>query len=265
MRGEKDPVQLFEQEKKERIAGYGRDPEFNALSRKWFQESMRRRYPYNFNWLGRPVIQYPTDVFALQEIIYSVQPELIIETGIAHGGSIIFSASMLELVSLCGGREGEVLGIDVEIRPHNKKAIQAHPMSRRISMIEGSSILQEVATQSLQHAKDKSPVLVILDSNHTHEHVLAELEIYAPLVSPGSYCVVFDTHVEDSEEDLFPQRPWCRGNNPKTAVYEYLRCLREEGRTAQDGGVLRMEVDEVLESKLQITSAPEGFLRRLPE
>ena len=262
MPAEQDPVQRFEEEKRQRIEELGRDEEFKALSKTWFQESMRRRYPYNFNWLGRPVIQYPTDVFAMQEIIFSVRPELIIETGIAHGGSIVFSASMLELVASCGGPQGEVLGIDVDIRPHNRKAIEAHPMAKRIGMIEGSSIQGEVVERVRERARDRSPVLVCLDSNHTHAHVLAELEAYAPLVTPGSYCVVFDTFVEEVEEDLFPDRPWCRGDNPGTAVREYLRLLEEEGRQGADGRPLRFRTDREIENKLQITSAPGGFLHR---
>lgn len=258
-----DPVKQFEMEKRERIDEYGRDAEFSELSRQWFKESMRRRYPYNFNWLGRPIIQYPTDVFALQEIIWKVQPELIIETGIAHGGSLIFSASMLELIALCGGPQGHVLGIDVEIRPHNRKAIEAHPMFGRISMIEGSSVQPDVVDQVRNQAQVKNPVLVCLDSNHTHDHVLAELEAYAPLVTPGSYCVVFDTFVEDMEEDLFPDRPWSQGNNPKTAVREYMRRITEKGRSGLDGRRLWLDVDWEIENKLQVTSVPGGFLRRV--
>ncbi|MFW5863307.1 MAG: cephalosporin hydroxylase family protein [Desulfohalobiaceae bacterium] len=258
-----DPVLQFELERQERIQSYSQDQEFQDLSRNWLQESMRRRYVYNFNWLGRPIIQQPSDVFALQEIIFAVQPELIIETGIAHGGSLIFSASMLELVASCGGPQGEVLGVDIEIRPHNREAIQAHPMFSRIQMIEGSSIDPEVTDLIREQARDKSAVLVILDSNHTHEHVLAELEAYAPLVTPGSYCVVFDTFVEDIKEDLFPDRPWSQGNNPKTAVAEYLHLLQQEGRTGLDGKALHLLQDQDMQARLQITCAPGGFLGRI--
>ncbi|MFN7714569.1 MAG: cephalosporin hydroxylase family protein, partial [Pseudanabaenaceae cyanobacterium] len=155
------------------------------------------KYSYHFEWLGRPIIQYPQDVVAMQELIWKVQPDLIIETGIAHGGSLIFSASMLELNAICGGcQDAEVLGLDIDIRAHNREAIEAHPMFKRISMIQGSSIAPEVIEQVKAKAAGKQMILVCLDSNHTHAHVLAELEAYAPLTSVGSYCVVFDTLIE---------------------------------------------------------------------
>ena len=212
--------------------------------------STQPKYSYNFSWMGRPVIQYPQDMIAMQEIIWEVKPDLIIETGIAHGGSLIFSASMLELLAACGGGEGEVLGIDIEIRPHNRKAIEEHPMFKRISMIEGSSIAPEVIAQVLERVRDKERILVCLDSNHTHDHVLAELNAYAQLTSVGSYCVVFDTVIEDMPENLFPDRPWAKGNNPKTAVWEYLKTHPE------------FEIDKNIENKLLITVAPDGYLKR---
>ena len=212
--------------------------------------STQPKYSYNFSWMGRPVIQYPKDMIAMQEIIWEVKPDLIIETGIAHGGSLIFSASMLELLAACGGGEGEVLGIDIEIRPHNRKAIEEHPMFKRISMIEGSSIAPEVIAQVLERVRDKERILVCLDSNHTHDHVLAELNAYAQLTSVGSYCVVFDTVIEDMPENLFPDRPWAKGNNPKTAVWEYLKTHPE------------FEIDKNIENKLLITVAPDGYLKR---
>jgi cephalosporin hydroxylase len=187
----------------------------------------------------------------MQEIIWELKPDLIIETGIAHGGSLIFYASLLELISACGGGEGEVLGIDIEIRPHNRAAIEAHPMKKRITMIEGSSIDPEVIAQVHQHAQSKQSTIVCLDSNHNHGHVLAELEAYAPLVTPGSYCVVFDTIIEDMTDDCFPDRPWGRGNNPRTAVREYLKKHPE------------FEIDETIEHKLLITVAPDGYLKRI--
>ena len=190
-------------------------------------------------------------MIAMQEIVWEVKPDLIIETGIAHGGSLIFSAAMLELIAACGGGEGEVLGIDIEIRPHNRKVIEEHPMFKRISMIEGSSIAPEVIAQVLERARDKERILVCLDSNHTHDHVLAELNAYAQLTSVGSYCVVFDTVIEDMPENLFPDRPWVKGNNPKTAVWEYLKTHPE------------FEIDKSIENKLLITVAPDGYLKRV--
>lgn len=245
-------VKQFEAEKIARIEAFGKDPEFQTRSRDWLEESMRKSYVYNFSWMGRPIIQNPIDIMAMQEIIWEVKPDLIIETGIAHGGSLIFSASMLELNAACGGpSDAEVLGIDIDIRLHNRKAIEEHPMSKRITMIEGSSIAPEVIVQVKEKAKGKKRVLICMDSNHTHDHVLAELEAYAPLTSVGSYCVVFDTFVEDVPADVFENRPWHPGNSPKTAVWEYLKTHPE------------FEIDKGIQNKLLITVAPDGYLKRI--
>jgi cephalosporin hydroxylase len=210
------------------------------------------QYSYNFSWLGRPIIQYPQDILALQEIIWDVKPDMIIETGIAHGGSLIFSASMLTLLEACGEIEnGQVLGIDIDIREHNKKAIEAHPMSKKITMFQGSSIDEQMIQSVHAFAKSGKRILVCLDSNHTHEHVVAELKAYASLASIGSYCVVFDTIIEDMPEESFPDRPWDKGNNPKTAVWEFLK--------ENDSFV----VDKEIENKILITVAPDGYLKRI--
>ncbi len=244
-------VKIFEEEKARRIASLGQDEAFSELSMKWLEESMRKGYVYNFNWLGRPIIQNPIDIMAMQEIIWTVQPDLIIETGIAHGGSLIFSASMLELISACGGNDGQVIGIDIDIREHNKEAILAHPMSKRIKMIQGSSVDSVIVEQVKSIAAGKQKVLICLDSNHTESHVLQELDAYARLATVGSYCVVFDTFVEDMPENFFPDRPWDRGNNPKTAVKKWLH------------GHSEFVVDHCLQDKLMITVAPDGFLKRI--
>lgn len=241
----------FEKEIEERVKANGQDGVLQDCARNFVQASVAPKYSYNFFWLGRPIIQYPQDIVAMQEIIWEVKPELIIETGIAHGGSLIFSASMLELVAACTGIEGRVLGIDIDIRPHNLAAIKAHPLSRRISMIEGSSIAPEIVAQVKEAAKGKKRILVFLDSNHTHEHVLAELMAYAPLTSVGSYCVVFDTLVEDLPKELAGDRPWGPGNNPKTAVWKYLETHPE------------FEIDKHVEGKLLITVSPDGYLKRV--
>lgn len=211
----------------------------------------RGKYSYHFQWLGRPIVQYPQDILAMQEIIWEIKPDLIIETGIAHGGSLIFSASMLELVAACTGVEGEVLGIDIDIREHNRKAIEQHPMSSRIAMIQGSSIAPEVIAQTRAKAAEKKRILIFLDSNHTHDHVLSELEAYAAMTSIGSYCVVFDTVVEDMPKEMFPDRPWGPGNSPKTAVREFLNTHPE------------FEIDNSIQHKLLITVAPDGYLKRV--
>jgi cephalosporin hydroxylase len=196
--------------------------------------------------MGRPIIQFPQDIVALQEIIWSVKPDVIVETGIAHGGSIIFSASMLELIG-----NGEVVGVDIDIREHNRREIENHPMFKRVTMIEGSSVDEKIVERVKSHVEGKERVMVILDSNHTHEHVLAELKLYSPLVTRDSYMVVFDTIVEDMADDHFGDRPWGKGDNPKTAVWEFLKTHNE------------FEIDKRIQDKLLITVAPDGYLKRI--
>jgi cephalosporin hydroxylase len=242
----------FEQEVQQRLADNRHNAELKAAGAVFMERSTRPKYSYNFSWLGRPIIQYPQDIVAMQELIWAVQPELIIETGIAHGGSLIFSAAMLELNAACGGpADARVLGIDIDIRAHNRAAIVAHPMARRISMIEGSSIEAGTVAQARAAAAGKARVLVCLDSNHTHDHVLAELRAYAPLVTPGSWCVVFDTIIEDLPAGMYPDRPWGPGNNPKTAVHAYLR----ENPA--------FEIAHHIDDQLLISVAPQGYLKRV--
>ena len=268
-----DAIEQFRKERARRIAGNAKDARLLEASRSFLLESIRAAYSYNFDWLSRPIIQYPQDIVAMQELIWAVRPDLVIETGIAHGGSIIMSASMLAMLDYCDALEsGEqldprmtrrrVLAIDVDIRSHQRAAIAAHPMSHRIDMIEGSSIAADIVAQAQERASGYQRTLICLDSNHTHEHVLAELEAYAPLTSVGSYCVVFDTVIADLPQEFFPHRPWGKGNNPKTAVHEYLRRLRHEGRKAADGAALTLEIDKTIDNKLLITVAPDGYLRR---
>lgn len=241
------PEEIFNAENKAAIAKMGADQGFKALTRRWFDESCRHRYSYHFSWMGRPIIQYPQDIIALQEIIWDVKPDIIIETGVAHGGSLVFSASMLELQ----GGPGLVVGIDIDIRAHNRLAIEAHPMFKRIKLLEGSSTSPSILAEVHKLAAGKKQVLVILDSNHTHAHVLEELKLYSPLVTAGSYLIVFDTVAEDMPIDALNGRPWGPGNSPKTAVREFLK--------SND----RFVCDQALDDKLQITVAPEGFLRCL--
>jgi len=228
-----------------RIAAMGADPEMREISRAWFNKTFEHRYPYNFSWLGVPIIQYPHDIVAMQEIIWKVKPQAIVETGIAHGGSLILSASLLELI----GGEGLVIGVDIDIRSHNREVIERHPMARRIRMIEGSSIDEGVAEQVRSLVGQRSPVVVILDSNHTHEHVAKELALYSPLVQSGSYLLVFDTVVEFMKSDAFPDRPWGIGNNPYSAVQEFLKAHP------------RFQNEQEIEEKLQVTVAPGGWLK----
>ena len=245
-------MKTFEQEADERLARNGLDPSLKEVAAKFTAASISAQYSYNFSWLGRPIIQYPQDIVAMQELIWTVQPDLIIETGIAHGGSLIFSASMLELNAACGGpTEARVVGVDIDIREHNRAAIEAHPMFRRITMIQGSSVDPEIVSQVRELATGRQRVLVYLDSNHTHEHVLAELNAYASLTSIGSYCVVFDTVIEDLPADMYPDRPWGPGNNPKSAVHEFLK--------DRPG----FQIDKRIDRKLLISVAPDGYLRRV--
>jgi cephalosporin hydroxylase len=253
---------IFAAEVQRNLSSLGEDSVLKELTLQWHKQSAIHKYTYNFRFLGRPIIQYPQDMTAMQELIWEVKPDLIIETGIAHGGSIIMSASMLALLDMCEAIElgavlnpkkskRRVLGLDIDIRQHNREAIEAHPMSSRIQMIQGSSIAPEVIEQVKAVAKNYQRVLVCLDSNHTHDHVLAELVAYAPLTSVGSYCVVFDTIVEDMPKAMFPDRPWGPGDNPKTAVREYLKTHPE------------FEIDKSIDHKLLISVAPDGYLKRV--
>tara|TARA_R110001599_G_scaffold215962_2_gene414236 strand:+ start:12886 stop:13656 length:771 start_codon:yes stop_codon:yes gene_type:complete len=252
----------FQKEVAERIAINATNKQLNQAAANFVEASTIPKYSYNFSWQGRPIIQYPQDMMAMQELIWSIKPDLIIETGIAHGGSLIFSASMLALLDMNDAIvEGKsivpneslrkVLGIDIDIRSHNRMAIEAHPMSSRIQMIQGSSIAPGIIEQVHAVAANYSRILVCLDSNHTHDHVLAELQAYAPLTSVDSYCVVFDTVIEDLPEEQFPDRPWGPGNNPKTAVWEYLKTHNE------------FQIDNSIHQKLLITVAPDGYLKRV--
>lgn len=236
----------FELERLERIKSYKNHDEFIKLGKDFLEKSMPLKYSYNFSWLGRPIIQYPQDIIAMQEIIWEVKPDLIIETGIAHGGSLIFYASILELIG-----NGKVLGIDIDIREHNRKEIEEHPMHKRITMLEGSSTSEELFKQVKKFCKSQKKILVCLDSNHTHDHVLKELEFYSQFVSINSYLVIFDTLIEDIPNEHSKNRPWGVGNNPKTAVHEFLK--------NRDDFI----IDRQFENKSIITTAPDGFLKRV--
>jgi len=252
----------FKEQCRSEVESQGKDKTLLSLTQKWVNSANSKKYSYHYEWLGRPIIQYPQDIVAMQELVWRIKPDLIIETGIAHGGSLIMSASMLALLDLCDGIKSnstiepekskrKVLGVDIDIRPHNRAAMEGHPMASRIQMIQGSSIDPGVIAKVHAIAATYSRVLVCLDSNHTHEHVLAELHAYAPLTSVGSYCVVFDTIIEDLPAEMFPDRPWGPGNNPKTAVWEFLK------------GHSEFEIDRVIQDKLLITVAPDGYLRRV--
>ena len=256
----------FEKDLIDRILENEKNLNLLNSTRSFVTDSISSKYSYNFSALGRPIIQYPQDMIAIQEIIWKTKPDLIIETGIAHGGSLIMSASILALLDMCdvierkkSGRlffnpkksKRKVLGIDIDIRSHNRKAIESHPMASRIQMIEGSSVDPLIIESVKKISKNYKSLMVLLDSNHTHEHVYKELEAYAKLVSIGSYCVVFDTVIEDVPNAMFLDRPWGIGNNPKTAVQEYLKIHPE------------FKIDKQIQNKLLITVAPDGYLKRI--
>jgi cephalosporin hydroxylase len=242
-----DPIQAFQDETEQRLKANSVNNSLLSSAKEFNTESNKAQYSYNFTWMGRPIIQYPQDMIAMQELIWRVKPDLIIETGIAHGGSLIYYASLLELIG-----NGEVLGIDIDIRAHNRKEIENHPMFRHITMIEGSSVDQGTVNKVHEFAKGKNKIMVSLDSNHTHKHVLDELNFYAPLVSVGSYIIVFDTIVEDLPEGYFSQaRPWGVGNNPKTAVRDFLSVNKN------------FEIDHAIDNKLLVSVAPGGYLKRV--
>jgi cephalosporin hydroxylase len=229
----------------ELIARMHEDQAVRRLTRDLFDRSCEYRYSYNFTWLGRPIIQYPEDVMALQEIVWRTKPDLVVETGIAHGGSLVFFASLLKLL----GGDRFALGVDIDIRAHNRAAIESHPVADHIQMIEGSSIDPSVISQVSQRAARRENVLVVLDSNHTEEHVLAELHAYSKLVRKGGYLIVMDTVVEWMPQQAFPDRPWGVGDNPMTAVQKFL---------ARNS---RFEIDEEYDGKLLLSVAPRGYLR----
>lgn len=248
----KSPIDRFRVDASERAKSYKYNDPLQEASQKFMAQIVKTKYVYNFFWLGVPIIQLPQDVQALQEVIWEVKPDIIIETGIAWGGSIIFSASMLVLLEACGEiKNGQVVGVDIDIRAHNKEAILAHPFGTKITLLEGSSIDKRIVGKVTELTKGKRKVLVCLDSNHTHDHVLAELRAYAPLVSVGSYCVVEDTGEEDLPAGTTSGRPWGKGNNPKTAILEFIR------------GNEDFVIDKTFDSKLVLTGSPDGYLKRV--
>jgi len=251
-----DPIQAHFLEAIQRAKAQALDVSITQPAEKFFARSHQLQYSYNFTWLTRPIIQYPQDIVAFQEVVSQVKPDLILETGIAHGGSLVLSASMLCLLDVMEGLDPrqsprKVVGVDIDIRHHNRKALDQHPLRFKMELIEGSSIDPEIIHKVRSHADGVDLVLVSLDSNHTHDHVLAELNAYADLVSVGSYCIVFDTAIEDLPHGSFPKRPWDVGNNPKTAVYEWLKSHPE------------FEIDNNIDNKLLISVAPDGYLKRV--
>lgn len=241
-----NPREEFLKECQVNIKSQGKDADLKTASLNFIKKSHAHKYSYNFSWMGRPIIQYPQDMMAMQELIWSIKPDLLIETGVAHGGSLIYYSSLMELIG-----KGEVLGIDIDIRKHNRQAIEEHPMFKRISLLEGSSIADETLHQVEAFAKNKKTIMVCLDSNHTHDHVLAEMKLYSKFVSLDSYLVVFDTIVEYASDEFSKDRPWGKRNNPMSAVEEFLK----ENKS--------FKVNEEIDDKLLISVAPKGYLKRI--
>lgn len=240
-----DQILAFQSERNALIASNRENTALVDAAKQFNVESNKAKYSYNFSWMGRPIIQYPQDMIAMQELIWEIKPDLIIETGIAHGGSLIYYASLMELIG-----KGEILGIDIDIREHNRAEIESHPMSKRIKMIQGSAIDEDIIKKVAEIAEGKKTIMVCLDSNHTHDHVLKELEMYSKFVSKDSYLIVFDTIVEDMPVSMY-DRPWDVGNNPKTAVWDFLKKNHD------------FEIDKNVDNKLLISVAPEGYLKRV--
>ena len=240
-----DDTDQFTREVRARIADYAHDHALQEAGQAWLREADRARYEYNFRWLGLPIIQYPEDIVGLQELIWRLRPDVIVETGVARGGATIFYASLLTLL----GGDRRVVGVDIDIRAHNRARIAAHPLAARITLVSGSSTDPAVVDQVFAICRGRDRVLVCLDSNHSHDHVLAELRAYAPLVAEGSYLIVFDTSIEQLEPTARAGRPWQRGNSPATAIAAFLQETD------------RFVVDESMTHQLVISSNPGGYLR----
>jgi cephalosporin hydroxylase len=240
-----DDFAEFEEDRRRALAAMAANDTMAAHATGFVAEAAANHYPHGFDWLGLPILQLPQDIVAIQDLIWRIKPRAIVETGIARGGSLALSASILELI----GGDGIVIGVDIDIRAHNRRAIEAHPLAHRIELLEGSAIDDHIVEGVTRLVGDREPVLVLLDSMHSHAHVVAELEAYSPLVAAGSYVVVLDTAIEDLPADQFADRPWGPGNSPKSAVHAFLATTD------------RFEIDTDMDARLQISSAPNGYLR----
>ena len=249
--------EVFRQQCELDVLEMSKNIDLKQMSLDWMIESSKHKYSYHFEWLGRPIIQFPQDIVALQEIIWKNRPDLIIETGIAHGGSLILNASILALLDMFDYENGlrskkkrKVVGIDIDIRSHNRTAIENHPLGNRIEMFEGSSTAESLVNQMMDKSQEYERVMVILDSHHNHEHVLRELKLYGPMVTSGQYLIVFDTIIENFPQEAFADRDWSVGNKPMTAVFEFLASGSD------------FSLDKEIENRLLVTVAPNGFLKR---
>lgn len=241
-------IKQFFTERHTDIINMGQDEELRRKSIDWMVHADKYKYTYNFTWMGRPIIKFPSDMVIQQELMWQIKPDLVIETGIAHGGSIIFSAAMQQMMGISNGR---VIAVDIDIRDHNRQEIEAHPMSKHITMIQGSSVDADIFAQVKELARDAKTVMVILDSNHTHQHVYDELKLYADLVTVGSYCILPDTFIEFFPKGYYDNRPWDVGDNPCTAARQFLSERSD------------FELDSFLTSKGMISEGLDGYLKRV--
>ena len=253
----------FKKEVKKEIEAQGKDKKILKLTKKWMERAQELKYSYHFEWMGRPIIQHPQDMIATQQLIWDIKPDLIIETGIARGGSLIFYASLLELISQSGkNKKAKVLGVDIEIRKNNLNYIKKHSMFKRINLFEGSSTDKKIYKKIYNFSKKYKKVMVFLDSNHTEKHVLDELEIYAKLVSKNSYCVVFDTLIDDFPLVCGKNRPWGKNNNPKSALNKYLKKIRKKPHFDLNNRKIDFKIDSSIDNQILISVSRGGFLKR---
>ena len=224
---------------------------FGALSTLWTRIGWNQKYTYGFSWFGRPIIQMPEDIVRIQEVIWRLQPDFVVETGIAHGGSLVFYASILKAIG-----KGRVVGVDIEIRPHNLAAIDAHPLKPLITTIEGSSIDPAIVGKVRAQIPAGATVLVLLDSNHSYAHVMAELEAYAPLVSVGSYIVATDGVMEYLAGDPRTQADW-GANNPRRAALDFAKLRSDFVHEQPAPGFHEASTD------VRTTYWPDAYLKRV--
>jgi cephalosporin hydroxylase len=239
-----DDRKVFERARHSSAAGMAEDSRLTGKALEVVAESDRHNWSYQWSWLGVPIIQMPPDIVATQEVIWDTRPQVIVETGIARGGSLIFFASILELIG-----DGRIIGVDIDIRPHSRDSVESHVLARRIEMYKGSSTDPDVVDRIRDELVDADRVMVVLDSDHTHEHVLAELRLYAPLVTEGQFLIVADTVVEDLPIQGHRPRRWGPGNNPGTALAAF---LQESDRFVRD---------PFINNKVLLSSSPGGYLR----
>lgn len=244
---QRDDRQDFEDSKRRQSLALGQDSAAFRQSLDLVTALDAFDYSYLWSWMGVPIIQMPADVMATQEVIWATKPDVIIETGVARGGSVLFMASLLEMIG-----KGKVVGVDIDIRAHNRSAIESHPMAKRVVLIEGGSVDADTLDRVRAEIPRGARVMVVLDSDHSRAHVLAECRAYGPIVTPSCYMVVADTlagHVTEANAPKKRSKVWFKGDEPLSALQDYM------------AETDRFEVDEVLNGKLVLSSSPGGYVR----